>query len=376
MYNHRIVQNFFQAQILFYLCRMRITNTIVKPVIFILIFSFSGILYPQDNQPEMTFNLPAEGMIASLFGWRMQSNDQGLKEKKFHKGIDIAGKYGAPVYASQEGEIVFVGMNGGYGKFIEIKHNDRYSTAYGHLRKYYVKLGDYVYSGQKIGEIGNSGTTFSTIGGKGVHLHFEIRDNIKMVWYSPKGAVNPKKYLDTDVSMDKYAQLNFSAKSYYMVSFGPVCVKTLIRIPEPKIQESRKYFENNNEISGLEMIPCYLLNVSEKIKFPEVVALNRIEKKPEVFFTSSAKTYGIQVEAHNCQLPENQAKKLERKYNIAGVRCSKVEIKGKTWYKYSLGIFESLEEAKEIQKIMFPEDKANQTAICVFDNDKMIKTIW
>lgn len=355
---------------------MRCTTTLVRAVIFFTLIIPCKGTYSQNNQAEITFNLPAEGMIASLYGWRMQNNEQGLREKKFHKGIDIAGKYASPVYASQEGEVVFVGMNGGYGKYIEIKHNDRYSTAYGHLRKYYVKQGDYVYSGQKIGEMGNSGTTFSTIGGKGVHLHFEIRDNTKMVWYSPKGAVNPKKYLDTDVSVDKYAQLNFSAKSNYMVSFGPVCVKTMIRIPEPKIPESRKYFENNNEIFKLEIIPCYLVNSSEKIKFPEVVSLYRNEKKPEVLFTSAAKTYGIQVEAHNVQLPELQVKNLEKKYNMAGVRCSVVEIKGKTWYKYSLGIFESLEEAKEFQKLLFSENKMSQTAICVFENDKMIKTIW
>ena len=53
-----------------------------------------------------------------------------------HKGVDFAAPKGTPVYAAGNGVIDFVGKNGGYGKYIRIRHNNSYKTAYAHLNSY------------------------------------------------------------------------------------------------------------------------------------------------------------------------------------------------------------------------------------------------
>ncbi|MFH2142351.1 MAG: peptidoglycan DD-metalloendopeptidase family protein [Bacteroidota bacterium] len=356
---------------------MRFKATTVKTIIILLSFLLCDQMYSQNNQAEMTFNIPVEGQIASLYGWRSIKNEQGVKEKKFHKGIDIAGKYGSPIYASQEGEVVFMGMNGGYGKFVEIRHNDNYSTAYGHLRKYFVKKGDYVYAGQKIGEMGNSGTTFSTIGGKGVHLHFEIRDNTKITWYSPKGAVNPKIYLQSDISIDKYTKISFSQQNDYMVSYGIAKIKTLFTLPEPFIRYNMTALQINSEELIYLNSKKYIHNSDPiKIDIPEI----SLPEKPGISLSQKTAelkiNYAIQVEAYNYKLTDSQIENLEKKYKTGGMRFGKTEINGVTWYKYTIGIFDDMEEAKNYQKILFPDSKNNKSAICAFENNMIIKTFW
>tara|TARA_R110001583_G_scaffold5576_2_gene29990 strand:- start:1407 stop:2252 length:846 start_codon:yes stop_codon:yes gene_type:complete len=92
-----------------------------------------------------------------------------------HKGIDIKGKMGEPVYASKSGEVVYAGSGlVGYGNLLILKHSDRFLSAYGHNRRIKVKEGEKVKAGQAIAELGDSGTD-------SVKLHFEVRVNGKPV---------------------------------------------------------------------------------------------------------------------------------------------------------------------------------------------------
>ncbi len=91
-----------------------------------------------------------------------------------HLGIDIggAGIYGQPILAADSGKIMLAvtdGWGGGYGNCIYIDHGNGYSTRYGHCSKVYVKTGQQVTKGQKIGLVGSTGRS------TGPHLHFEIR---------------------------------------------------------------------------------------------------------------------------------------------------------------------------------------------------------
>jgi lipoprotein NlpD len=99
---------------------------------------------------------PAKGHITRAFS---SSN----------KGINIAGRLGQPIYAAAAGKVVYCG-NGlrGYGNLIILKHNSVYLSAYAHNRTIYVREGDNVKQGQKIAEMGNTGSDK-------VMLHFEIR---------------------------------------------------------------------------------------------------------------------------------------------------------------------------------------------------------
>ena len=57
---------------------------------------------------------------------------------------------------------------GSFGNYIEIDHGNGYKTAYAHLSRRHVKVGDRVIRGQKIGQVGNTGKSTAP------HLHYEI----------------------------------------------------------------------------------------------------------------------------------------------------------------------------------------------------------
>lgn len=90
---------------------------------------------------------------------------------RFHEGIDLKQKYGAAVRAASDGKVIFAGWAEGYGKLVILKHRRDFTTYYGHLSKIKVKVGQYVYKGQVIGNVGTTGWT------TGPHLHFEVRKN-------------------------------------------------------------------------------------------------------------------------------------------------------------------------------------------------------
>jgi len=86
-----------------------------------------------------------------------------------NRGLDISGKAGDSVKAAANGEVVYSGSGlVGYGNLIIIKHNEIFLSAYAHNRRLFVKEGESVKAGQKIAEIGSSGTNLEK-------LHFEIR---------------------------------------------------------------------------------------------------------------------------------------------------------------------------------------------------------
>ena len=100
-----------------------------------------------------------------------------LKKYRPHHGIDYAAPSGTPVTATGDGRVTFSGWKRGYGKFIVIKHNSTYSTAYGHLSRFAkrMKKGSYVKQGQVIAYVGSTGIS------TGPHLHYEFRVNGKSV---------------------------------------------------------------------------------------------------------------------------------------------------------------------------------------------------
>ena len=121
---------------------------------------------------------PVRGWITSPYGYR-RSPFTGRRE--FHEGIDIAAPVGAPIRAAADGVVVFVGINGGYGKMVVVDHGYGYSTAYGHCRKILVRVGRKVKRGQVIATVGNTGRSTAP------HLHYEVRVG--------KVAVNPYYYM-------------------------------------------------------------------------------------------------------------------------------------------------------------------------------------
>jgi lipoprotein NlpD len=124
---------------------------------------------PPATTPNVTnWIWPAQGKVISGYGRK-------------NKGVDISGVMGEPIYATAGGQVVYSGTGlRGYGRLVIIKHNADYLSAYAHNSQILVAEGDTVTQGQKIAEMGDSGTNT-------VKLHFELRYHGR--------PVDPQKYL-------------------------------------------------------------------------------------------------------------------------------------------------------------------------------------
>jgi murein DD-endopeptidase MepM/ murein hydrolase activator NlpD len=115
---------------------------------------------------------------ASAYGRRV---DPFTGQWAMHEGIDFLADSGSPIAAAAAGVVVFGGFHPQYGYMVDIDHGNDLVTRYAHQSKLYVKEGDVVQRGRKIGEVGSTGRS------TGPHLHFEVRYR--------GAAQNPAKFL-------------------------------------------------------------------------------------------------------------------------------------------------------------------------------------
>jgi murein DD-endopeptidase MepM/ murein hydrolase activator NlpD len=118
---------------------------------------------------------PVDGArITSSFGRRMHPI---LGYTINHKGVDFGVASGTPIMAAGSGTVVFAGWKGGYGRYVRIKHNNGYSTAYAHMSRFGrgIKAGVHVDQGEVIGYVGATGMA------TGPHLHYEVLVNNKQI---------------------------------------------------------------------------------------------------------------------------------------------------------------------------------------------------
>jgi murein DD-endopeptidase MepM/ murein hydrolase activator NlpD len=115
-----------------------------------------------------------EGIMRSSFGIRRHPI---LGYTKMHTGVDWAAPTGTPIYAAGNGVVEKVGWESGYGKFVLIRHNNGYESAYGHMSAFAraTEEGKRVRQGQVIGFVGSTGLS------TGSHVHYEIRVNGRFV---------------------------------------------------------------------------------------------------------------------------------------------------------------------------------------------------
>jgi murein DD-endopeptidase MepM/ murein hydrolase activator NlpD len=116
--------------------------------------------------------------ISSGYGMRI---DPFIRAPALHTGMDFRGDTGDPVRATADGNIVVAGVQGGYGKMVEIDHGNGLTTRYAHLSDIHVKVGQRVRAGFIVGKVGSTGRS------TGPHLHYETRVNGE--------AVDPRRFL-------------------------------------------------------------------------------------------------------------------------------------------------------------------------------------
>jgi len=106
---------------------------------------------------------PTQGNLSSRFGRR--STSVGSTN---HKGIDITGPFGHPIYAADGGEVIVSGWSSSFGLVVEIRHDNGHVTLYSHCSELLVGVGERVRQGQQIAQMGRTGIA------SGIHLHFEL----------------------------------------------------------------------------------------------------------------------------------------------------------------------------------------------------------
>lgn len=122
--------------------------------------------------PKVTTPAPVTAVPSSGLRWVKPSNGAVLQQYNLAsniKGIRYAGNVGDPVFAAADGQVVYAadGLKE-YGNLVLVKHINGYITAYAHNSKLNVKSGQNVTAGQKIAEMGSSGTTRTM-------LEFQVR---------------------------------------------------------------------------------------------------------------------------------------------------------------------------------------------------------
>jgi murein DD-endopeptidase MepM/ murein hydrolase activator NlpD len=121
---------------------------------------------------------PVLGHITDSFGSRL---DPFSGEGAFHRGVDVATDYGAPVHSTADGVVTIAENHAGYGRLVVIDHGFGITTWYAHLSAFSAVPGARVKRGQVVGYTGTSGRS------TGPHVHYEVRLN--------NAPVNPWRYM-------------------------------------------------------------------------------------------------------------------------------------------------------------------------------------
>lgn len=199
----------------------------------------------------MTLNypLPSKGTKTSGYGYRTHP----VKGKKtHHNGIDIGIPDGTDVYSVADGEVVRSDMKdlNGYGNFIIIKHSEdgeTFYSAYAHLTKRLVEVGDKVNKGENIAKSGGGqGVTEGGGLSTGPHLHFEIRKSLNGDWVNPETYLNNSEIHISDLTKsDKDDEELLDLKKIDPKNIDAF-LKSLMKIPElgAKIRKERGLDEN------------------------------------------------------------------------------------------------------------------------------------
>lgn len=126
---------------------------------------------PHIDQPKFAFAPPLTGFaVNSPFGLRKMPWEEG---GRLHEGVDIAAPSSTPIRVTLAGTVIRTGVDGGYGRFVEVAHGDGLTSFYAHLGRAApgLKAGMVIPAGYVVAYVGSSGRS------TGAHLHFEIRDD-------------------------------------------------------------------------------------------------------------------------------------------------------------------------------------------------------
>lgn len=147
---------------------------------------------------------PVQGRITSGYGTRVHPI---LRFARFHKGIDFGARWGSPIVAAADGQVIRAGWAGGYGQQVRLAHGSGVVTTYSHMSRITAPAGSIVRQGDLIGYVGSTGLS------TGPHLHYEV--------YRDGAPVNPLNVRFASRSQLEGAELEaFRNRLRAMLSIG------------------------------------------------------------------------------------------------------------------------------------------------------------
>ena len=127
----------------------------------------------------LTFPLAGSCWLSDAYGWR---EDPFTGDETFHRGVDLACEEGTPVLAALDGVVTAARRGTAYGNYVRLTHGDGQETLYAHMQYLYVRAGEVVAAGQRLGTAGQTGRA------TGAHLHFEFLTG--GIRYDPSAALS------------------------------------------------------------------------------------------------------------------------------------------------------------------------------------------
>jgi len=187
--------------------------------------------------PDFIYGEPIDGYeVISPFGMRKLPWETAAR---LHAGVDIAAPSGYPVQAAADGIVVAAGYRGGYGQMVEVKHAEGLTSIYAHLGVIDVRPGMAVKRGDKIAQVGNSGSS------TGAHLHFEVHDR-------KKRPMNPQMFMGREYQTVRDLPLKQAARIPRGVRIAYVSYIPKMKREMMEAREAAKKAAEQQEIAALD----------------------------------------------------------------------------------------------------------------------------
>lgn len=134
------------------------------------IFNFHGSFFDRKGYSvkKALLKTPIDGARISS-GFNLHRKHPILGYTKAHLGVDLAAPTGTPIYSAGDGVVVVKKSHNIYGNYVDIRHNNEYTTRYAHMSRFAkISVGQRVMQRQVIGYVGMTGRA------TGPHLHYEV----------------------------------------------------------------------------------------------------------------------------------------------------------------------------------------------------------
>ncbi len=161
------------------------------------------------------------------------------KQYRPHHGVDYGAPVGTPIEAAGSGRVVYAGWKGGYGNYIKIKHNNSYSTAYGHLSRIRnsIRVGARINQGDIIGYVGSTGIS------TGPHLHYEVYRGTSLV--NPLGIKSAPVGRIPEAELERFASVR-DEMSARLSGIGTAFASNETPVLEPEVNVAKNELQARN----------------------------------------------------------------------------------------------------------------------------------